>query len=136
MDRGDTCPHCQSQHRPYTREARQAVFEEAVEIVAAEFSSPLKIDDVARRVSVSPRQLQRVFSDVGGTGFRSHLRRVRMAHAAELLRNTGLPVKEVGRRVGYGDASQFTKAFKRAYGVSPSESRARRTRRVGPSPTS
>jgi AraC-like DNA-binding protein len=47
-----------------------------------------------------------------------------MAHASELLATTQLPVKQIARRVGYDDPSQFSKAFKRTYGVSPSELRA------------
>jgi AraC family transcriptional regulator, regulatory protein of adaptative response / methylphosphotriester-DNA alkyltransferase methyltransferase len=126
--------------RPATQEARQAIFSEAVEILANEWAQPLRVDDVARRVATSPRQLQRVFADVAGLGFRSYLRRLRMAKAADLLATTALPVKEIARRVGYGDPSQFSKAFKRIYGVSPSESRAMRrgrrekSGRVAPSP--
>jgi transcriptional regulator GlxA family with amidase domain len=115
-----------SGRRPATHEARLAIFAEAAEILAGDYSRTIRIDDVARRVATSPRQLQRVFAEVGGIGFRSYLRRLRMSHAAELLATTAIPVSEVARRVGYRDASQFSKAFKRTYGVSPSESRATR----------
>jgi transcriptional regulator GlxA family with amidase domain len=135
--------------RQATQEARLAIFVEAAEILARDYWRPLRIDEVARRVATSPRQLQRVFADVGGLGFRSYLRRLRMSHAAELLATTEIPVNEVARRVGYIDASQFSKAFKRTYGVSPSKARAMRqaapdsrrggpdsSGRVGPSPGS
>jgi transcriptional regulator GlxA family with amidase domain len=109
--------------RPATREARLAIFAEAVEILTKEWSHPLRLDDVARRVATSPRQLQRIFADVAGLGFQSYLRLLRMARASDLLATTDLPVKEIGRLVGYGDASQFSKTFKRMYGVCPSKSR-------------
>lgn len=132
----------QAGRRPVTRESRLAIFAEAVEILANESSRPLRIGEVAGRVATSPRQLQRVFADVAGVGFRSYLTRLRMSKAAELLATTALPVKEIARRVGYGDASQFSKAFKRTCGVSPSQARAvarvrrEESGRVGPSPTS
>jgi transcriptional regulator GlxA family with amidase domain len=110
--------------RPATQESRLAIFAEVVEILANESSRPLRIDEVAGRVATSPRQLQRIFADVAGVGFRSYLRRLRMSKAADLLDTTSLPVKEIARRVGYGDASQFSKAFKRTYGISPSGCRA------------
>jgi AraC family transcriptional regulator of adaptative response / methylphosphotriester-DNA alkyltransferase methyltransferase len=110
--------------RPATREARLAIFADAVEIIAAEYSRPIRINEVSRRVATSPRQLQRVFADVGGRGFREHLRAIRMAHATEFLATTDLPMKEIARRVGYDDPSQFSKAFKHTYGVSPSKWRA------------
>lgn len=128
--------------RPATQESRLAIFAEAVEILADESARPLRIDDVAGRVATSPRQLQRIFAEVAGVGFRSYLRRLRMSTAADLLATTPLPAKEIARRVGYGDASQFSKAFKRTYGLSPSEARAmarvrrEQSGRVGPSPIS
>jgi transcriptional regulator GlxA family with amidase domain len=106
--------------RPATRELRRAIFQDAVEILATEYSRPIKIEEIARRVATSPRQLQRVFAEVGGVGFRSYVRGIRLSHAADLLVETDLPVREVARRVGYGDVSQFSKAFTRAFGVSPS----------------
>jgi AraC-like DNA-binding protein len=105
--------------RATTRQARLAIFDAAAAIVAREFADQLTIEDVAARVAVSPRQLQRIFTDVRRVGFRTHLARVRMARAAELLAQTELPVKEVAQRVGYRDHSQFSKAFKRTYGITP-----------------
>jgi transcriptional regulator GlxA family with amidase domain len=128
--------------RPATQEARLAIFAEAVEILAKESSRPIRIDEVARRVATSPRQLQRVFAETAGLGFRSYLRRLRMSKAADFLTTTNVPVNVVARRVGYSDASQFSKAFKRTYGVSPSQSRAmargrrEESGRVDPSPIS
>ena len=110
--------------RASTDESRRVIFERAAAIVCDEFARPLRIDEVAERVSVSPRQLQRVFSEVCGLGFRSYLRRVRMRRAAELLVHTRLPVSEIGLRVGYRDPSQFAKAFKDTYGTSPSQTRS------------
>jgi transcriptional regulator GlxA family with amidase domain len=112
--------------RPATQQARHAIFADAVEIIAAEYWRPIRIEEISRRVATSPRQLQRVFADIGGRGFRAHLRAVRMARAMELLATSHLPVKEIGTRVGYDDPSQFSKAFKRTHGMSPSQMRATR----------
>ena len=43
----------------------------------------------------------------------------RMAEARKLLVGTDLPVEEVGRRVGYGDAGYFARTFGRAHGATP-----------------
>jgi transcriptional regulator GlxA family with amidase domain len=122
MDRKDSPPR----RRQATDELRRAIFDDAVEILEQEFSRPIKVEEVARQVATSPRQLQRVFADVGGLGFRSYLREIRLSHAAGLLTTTDTPVREVAQRTGYSDAAQFSKAFRRAYGVSPSQSRAAR----------
>jgi AraC family transcriptional regulator of adaptative response / methylphosphotriester-DNA alkyltransferase methyltransferase len=87
---------------------------------------------VARRVATSRRQLQRVFAEVGGLGYRAYLTRIRLSHAADLLSHTDLTVKQVAVRVGYGEVSQFSKAFRRAYGISPSKASRSAPPALGP----
>jgi AraC family transcriptional regulator, regulatory protein of adaptative response / methylphosphotriester-DNA alkyltransferase methyltransferase len=106
--------------RPSTVRHRTSLFEDAVAIVEVEFASELALDDVARRVASSRRQLQRAYHEIGGTTFREHLTGVRMEKAAEMLAGRGLTVREVAHRVGYRQPAQFAKAFRRHHGVSPS----------------
>ena len=112
--------------RPSTVRHRTSLFEDAVAIVVVEFATDLSLDDIARRVASSRRQLQRAYSEIGETTFRDHLTRVRMERAAELLAGRGLTVREVAYRVGYRQPAQFAKAFRRHHGVSPSDFRAAR----------
>lgn len=109
--------------RQSTLQLRASVLEEANAIVAEEYASDLSLDDVARRVATSRRQLQRAYADIGGTTFRAHLTRVRMDRAAELLATRALTVREVARSVGYSQPAQFAKAFRRHRGVAPSDFR-------------
>ena len=71
--------------RPGTIRQRTTLYEEAVRIVEVEFASDLSLDDVARRVASSRRQLQRAYAEIGNTTFREQLTAVRMRQAAELL---------------------------------------------------
>src|SRR5213595_2909731 len=119
-------------HRPATISLRTSLFEDAVAIVEAEFASDLSLDDVARRVASSRRQLQRAYAEIGRTTFRTHLTAVRMRHAAELLAARPLTVREVARHVGYRQPAQFAKAFRRHHGVAPSDYRAAERRFVRP----
>ena len=116
--------------RPSTVRHRTSLFEDAVSIVEHDFASELSLDDIARRVASSRRQLQRAYSEIGNTTFRDHLTGVRMERAAELLSGRTLTVREVAYRVGYRQPAQFAKAFRRHHGVSPSDFRA--TRRLAP----
>jgi AraC family transcriptional regulator of adaptative response / methylphosphotriester-DNA alkyltransferase methyltransferase len=117
--------------RPTTIRLRTSLFEEATEIVDREYGSDLSLDDIARRVASSRRQLQRAYAEIGRTTFRDHLTAVRMAKAAELLSASGMTVREVARRVGYRQPAQFAKAFRRAHGVAPSDYRAAESPRPG-----
>lgn len=112
--------------RPTTVRHRTSLFEDAVAIVETDFAEDLSLDDIARRVASSRRQLQRAYSEIGNTTFRDHLTAVRMTRAAQLLTTRGLTVREVAYRVGYRQPAQFAKAFRRHHGVSPSDFRAAR----------
>jgi AraC family transcriptional regulator, regulatory protein of adaptative response / methylphosphotriester-DNA alkyltransferase methyltransferase len=111
--------------RPGTVRHRNQLYMEAVRIVEAEYADDLELDDIARRVASSRRQLQRAYAEIGGTTFREHLTRVRMERAAALLANGSLTVREVARRVGYRQPAQFAKTFRRHLGAVPSVYRAR-----------
>lgn len=111
-------------HRQSTIRLRASLLEEANAIVAAEYASDLSLDDIARRVASSRRQLQRAYAEIGGTTFRDHLTSVRMDRAAEMLATRNLTVREVAKRVGYRQPAQFAKAFRRSHGVAPSDFRS------------
>jgi AraC family transcriptional regulator of adaptative response / methylphosphotriester-DNA alkyltransferase methyltransferase len=90
--------------RASTIRLRTSLFQEAAEIVDREYASDLSLDDIARRVASSRRQLQRA--------------------SAEMLATRALTVREVAHRVGYRQPAQFAKAFRRYQGVAPSDFRA------------
>jgi AraC family transcriptional regulator, regulatory protein of adaptative response / methylphosphotriester-DNA alkyltransferase methyltransferase len=112
--------------RPATVRHRTSLFEEAKAIVEVEFATELSLDDIARRVASSRRQLQRSYAEIGRTTFREHLTAVRMERAAEMLAGRGVTVRDVAHRVGYRQPAQFAKAFRRHHGISPSAYRGRR----------
>ena len=106
--------------RDSTRERRLELFEEAAEIVNREYRDDLGLEEIARRLASSRRQLQRAFAEAGETTFRAYLQRVRMRRAADLLLDGGLPVNRVASAVGYRQPAQFAKAFRRHHGHPPS----------------
>jgi AraC family transcriptional regulator, regulatory protein of adaptative response / methylphosphotriester-DNA alkyltransferase methyltransferase len=110
--------------RPSTIRLRASLLAEANAIVEREYASELSLDDIARRVASSRRQLQRAYAEVGDTTFREHLTAVRMERAGDLLRHGSLTIREVAGRVGYRQPAQFAKAFRRHHGTAPSGFRA------------
>jgi len=110
--------------RPATVQLRSSLYDDAVAIVEREYATDLSLDDIARRVASSRRQLQRAFAEIGGTSFRTHVARVRMRKALDLLRDGRLPVREVANSVGYRQPAQFAKTFRRHHGAPPSSFRS------------
>ena len=112
------------QYRPNTIRHRTSLFRDATAIVERELGEDVSLDDIARRVASSRRQLQRAYSEIGHTTFRTHLTQVRMERAAQLLRDPDLTVRAIAESVGYRQPAQFAKAFRRHHGVAPSDYRA------------
>ena len=102
-----------------TEARRRELFEEAAAIVAFEYEDDLTLDQLARRLFTSRRQLQRAFAEAGNRSFRSHLCWIRMERATQLL-SEGSTVREAARAVGYRQPAQFAKAFRRHNGRPPS----------------
>jgi AraC family transcriptional regulator, regulatory protein of adaptative response / methylphosphotriester-DNA alkyltransferase methyltransferase len=111
--------------RQATQQRRRAVFDEAVQVIESKYATDLDLDALARETATSRRQLQRVFAEVGETSFRAYLAKVRMRHAARLLREGAIPVREVAQSVGYRQPAQFAKAFRRHHGTAPSSLKGR-----------
>lgn len=114
------------EHRPLTIALRRELYAEVRTFLDERYGeSDLTLDDVARAVASSRRQVQRLFEEDGDT-FRAYLTRLRMERAADLLSRTSTPVRDVARHVGYRQSAQFAKAFRRYGGVTPLQWRAGR----------
>jgi len=79
----------------------------------------LKLGDVAAHLRLSRYHLGRILMTHTGLGFRDHLREARVRNASRLLATTSLEIKEIAAAVGYTQAAQFCRHFKRVAGVSP-----------------
>ena len=94
-------------------------------LISAGHAQPLRLADLAAAASVTPSHLVRLCRRELGTTPMRLLQDARVAEAAVLLRHTGLSVKEVAERVGFGDPSQLSRAFKRRRGEPPRAYRER-----------
>jgi transcriptional regulator GlxA family with amidase domain len=52
-----------------------------------------------------------------------HYRRLRLDRARLLLRESAMPILEVALATGFASASQFSRAYRRAFGETPTETR-------------
>ena len=96
----------------------------ALRLIRADPLAPLDLARLAAEAGVSPFHFARQFRAVVGESPIAHLRRMRLEHAAGLLRG-GASVTEVAHVVGYADSAHFATAFRRAFGCSPSKVRRR-----------
>jgi AraC-like DNA-binding protein len=85
----------------------------------------LDLVGTAKRLATSSRSLRRRLRDEG-TSFRSLLDEVRSTIADRWLEDPRRSITEIGLDLGYTDAANFARAYRRANGVSPSVARKQR----------
>ncbi len=95
----------------------------AKQYIQKHFSQPLTLEEVSAAAGFSVNYFSTLFKKETGEGFSKYLTRVRMEEAKELLRETGLSVQEILKRVGYGDIKHFTRVFRAETGLTPGEFR-------------
>lgn len=79
--------------------------------------------EVAGECGITPVHLSRLFGRFSDCGAYQYLLQRKMNYAAGLLMNEGLLVREVAQRLGFADAFQFSRTFKRVYGIAPNRLR-------------
>ncbi len=79
----------------------------------------LTLADVAIIAGVSVPTLTRQYRATTGVSVMQRFQALRMAAAAQLLRETELPVKEIAVRVGFAESSYFCRRFRQQHGTSP-----------------
>ncbi|MBP3460279.1 MAG: response regulator [Lachnospiraceae bacterium] len=78
---------------------------------------------LAEKFHLSPQYISQLFKSEIGVNFLAYLTNLRMEKAKKILLTTALPITEVAGRVGYGDYRVFTKVFKKAENMTPSQYR-------------
>ncbi|TDQ83354.1 AraC family transcriptional regulator with amidase-like domain [Dongia mobilis] len=121
-------PH-QEQNAPDTAlgsVANQKV-QQALGIMQKTTDEPLLCHEVAARVGLSERQLQRHFQRHVGMSMAQQYLQFRLAKAHKLLQQTDLPVTEVAISSGFGSLENFSRTYRRHFGCSPSADRQQST---------
>lgn len=89
------------------------------------------VDDMARRLNLSKRSLQRRLSEEG-TSYQEVLNGTRLEMSHRYLRDSGLSVPEISFLLGFRDTSSFFRAFQGWTGTTPGDYRASRSEDPGP----
>lgn len=94
---------------------------QAREILATQLENPPLISQLALQVEISERTLRSGFQEVFNTTVVGYINLLRMEKAELLLRERKLSISEVANLVGYSHLGNFSTAFKRQFGITPSQ---------------
>ncbi len=104
---------------------QQHQYREAVEFVRESIrrapDGNLTLEEAADKTGMSAVRLHQVFAELHGENFGSFARRVRLEYACGLMRAfPNWTCTRVALEAGYSESSDFSRAFKRAFGLAPS----------------
>src|SRR6266536_1943982 len=96
---------------------------QAIGIMQRHIENPLPLPDVAKRIGMSPRQLERLMRRHAGQSPLRLYMQLRVERARELLIYSDRSVIDVAVRAGFSSTSHFAAWYKRIYGARPSDMR-------------
>jgi AraC-like DNA-binding protein len=97
----------------------------AIEIIRDRFNAPLRIEDIARLLHMSVSGFHAHFRAVTAMSPLQFQKQLRLQEARRLMLSENLDAAQAGFRVGYDDASQFSREYKRHFGEPPVRNVAR-----------
>src|SRR3954447_24814162 len=92
---------------------------EAFERLRREFNQPLRIESLAQELGMSISGFHHHFKAVTAMSPLQFQKQLRLQEARRILLGENLDAASVGYRVGYDDASQFSREYKRLFGQPP-----------------
>lgn len=96
---------------------------EARRLLIVDLNQSPTIPELSRNVGINECKLKYGFKEVYNKTIHQYLFEHKMNLARKLLLDTGYNIYEIANQCGYEDASHFTNAFKRKYGLNPREFR-------------
>ncbi|MBQ6375019.1 MAG: helix-turn-helix transcriptional regulator [Clostridia bacterium] len=122
---------CGQGGRPGPRDADwQTYVKRAIEYMRRAYGDPgLKIGEVANYAYISTSYLTQLIKRETGRTFSGILTEIRLEQAARLLAESDRRTYEIAARCGFANATYFSTAFRRAYGMAPTEYRRRQRNR-------
>lgn len=92
---------------------------EAIEWLRRNFDQPLRIEAIAREFGMSVSGFHHHFRALTAMSPLQFQKQLRLREARRLMLSEGFDATTAGYRVGYGNAAQFTREYKRLFGAPP-----------------
>ncbi|THF74768.1 helix-turn-helix domain-containing protein [Cohnella fermenti] len=102
------------------RDMKDHRFRLATQYIEDNGARPLALEEVAERVHVSPRQLQRIFRSEGRTTFSEWVEHIRLQKISSELLESERSIEEIALDYGYANPNYLYPVFKNKYGMTPS----------------
>lgn len=102
------------------------IIQKAKKYMREYYASPITLDTLSEHCDINKHYLCRLFQKSDQTSPLAYLRDRRLEAAVALLRNSDLPVQEIGRQCGFENPSYFGKVFREYMSMTPKEYRRKK----------
>ena len=114
--------HKQEEYRQHAANRRDfEIIQHLKDHLSKTFLEDHCLSTLAKQFGINTNKLMTLFKKIFGKSIFEFIGELRMDHAMELLRDKGFMVVEVARIIGYKNPNHFSSAFKRRYGINPSD---------------
>lgn len=101
----------------------EQIFSQALSMLEKQMAKPPRLIDLARALGANERRLTEIFRKRVGMTVFDYFSEVRLETARHLLEASRMRIQTIASHVGYSNAGDFTRAFRRRYGISPRQHR-------------
>lgn len=106
---------------PQNESTRTATLSNIIHFMQFHISEHLKVSDICNAFSTSRSELQSLFHDKKGCGIIEYFNDMKIQRAKHMIRDGKMNLSEISDFLSYSSLSYFSKAFKKATGMSPLE---------------
>jgi AraC-like DNA-binding protein/mannose-6-phosphate isomerase-like protein (cupin superfamily) len=106
-----------------TRDMKAHRFHLALQFIQDNYASPITLEEVAEKVNVSGRQLQRIFREQSLGSFSEYLERTRLSKVCAQLLHSEKTVEQIAAEHGFTNSNYLYYVFKKRFHLTPSQYR-------------
>lgn len=94
-----------------------------VRYIEDNLENDIYMDNLAKIVGISANSLQRIFTFISGISIAEYIKKRRLSKAFEEIKTTDIKIIDVALKYKYNSNISFNRAFKKVFGVTPTECR-------------
>ena len=87
--------------------------------ISSNYMHDISLNSISEKLFLNPSHVARTFKKETGGTVMTYINNIRCNRAADMLKNTNIPIKSIAANVGITDANYFARLFKKVKGISP-----------------
>lgn len=112
-------------YEPPGRNINEHRFQMATQFIHDNYASALSLKEVAERIPISGRQLQRIFREQGAESFSIYLENYRLNQICSAIVEGRGPIEQIALEHGFASGNYLYYVFKKRFGMTPKQYKER-----------